>query len=325
MTLQFGGISPERCWEQLSRVPDFQGIDRPGFDRLLDHLRNERYLFESGGLLSLGDKAERVYGRKNFFELYAVFSSPVLYTVKTTSGRDIGSLEQDFVDRLVEDMTSFLLGGRAWTASHIDHADRVVRVREAPRGRKPSWGAFIPQILGFQLCQAMRQVLVDEAEYPYLHPSAAEVLREKREDLGPLLRRAARPVQVEAGTAWWWTFAGGRINHTLKYGLEILGGWKAVTDNVSLRIEGDGVTHAAIDAVIAQMSDDAFWEDAAMWRAILARLPEYRLSKFQPALPEAAAVEMVGAYLLDAAGTRGYLAGGRQDGEPPSIREIDGA
>lgn len=82
----------------------------------------------------MGLKAEKVYGRKNFLELYAVFSSPVLYRVSTQAGRDIGSLEQDFVDRLVEEMSSFLLGGRAWTVERVSHEDRVVVVREAPAG-----------------------------------------------------------------------------------------------------------------------------------------------------------------------------------------------
>jgi ATP-dependent Lhr-like helicase len=309
MALQFGGVSVERCWEQISRVPDFRGIARDEFDRVIGHLLREDYLFESGGLLSLGSRAERVYGRKNFFELYAVFSSPVLYTVKTQAGREIGSLEQDFVDQLVEEMTSFLLGGRAWTARRIDHGERIIHVTEAPRGKKPSWGGFIPQMLGFELCQEMRRVLVEETEYPYLHPTAAAALKEKREELGPLLRRRARPVQVEAGTAWWWTLAGGRINSTLKYGLEVLGGWKVVADNVALRIEGDGVTHGAIDEVAGRMADNGFWRDEAIWRTILARLPAFRLSKFQRALPEGIAVELVGAYLLDADGTRGYLGG----------------
>jgi ATP-dependent Lhr-like helicase len=42
-------------------------------------------------------------------------------------------------------------------------------------------------------------------------------------------------------------------------------------------------------------------------QALLARLPEYRLSKFQQALPDAFAVEMVGVYLLDVAGAAAFL------------------
>ena len=152
LTLQWGAISPERCWEQLSRVPDFRGIARPEFDEVIAHMTKEDYLLDTGGLLAMGLKAEKVYGKKNFLELYAVFSSPVLYRVVTQAGRDIGSLEQDFVDRLVEEMSSFLLGGRAWAVTRVSHDDRAVVVREAPGGQKPSWGGFVPQLLGFELC-----------------------------------------------------------------------------------------------------------------------------------------------------------------------------
>lgn len=159
LTLQFGPISAERCWEQLHLVPDFAGIGRDEFDRMVAHMVGTEYLFESGGLLSIGQKAERVFGRRNFMELYAVFSSPVLYRVQTATGRELGSLEQDFVDRLVEEMSAFLLAGRAWLVEHVHHEDKLVRVREAPRGQKPTWGGFVPALLGFELCQSMKQVL----------------------------------------------------------------------------------------------------------------------------------------------------------------------
>jgi ATP-dependent Lhr-like helicase len=35
----------------------------------------------------LGSKSERKFGRKNFTELFAVFSSPQTYTVQTGSGQ----------------------------------------------------------------------------------------------------------------------------------------------------------------------------------------------------------------------------------------------
>ena len=307
LALQFGAIDLSTAWEQLARVPDFAGITRPEVDALIEHLVREDFLFRADGKLSLGQRAERAFGRKNFLELYAVFSSPVLYRVVTAANQDIGSIEQDFADRLVAEMTSFLLGGRAWTVENVSHGDRLVRVRPAPRGQKPSWGGYLPQMLGFDVCQRIRRVLVDDVAYPYLHAAAAAALQERREDLGALLRRAVRPIQVEAGVARWWTFAGGRINYTLKYALEHLGGWKVVADNFLLRVEGDGVTHDTVGAVIDRIAGDAFWSDADAWRAILAKLPEYRLSKFQQALPEAASREMIGAYLLDAAGTRRFL------------------
>jgi ATP-dependent Lhr-like helicase len=98
MTLQFGAISADDCWEQLRRVPDFAGIERAEFDKLVAYMLKEDYLYESGGLLSMGDAAEQRFGRRNFQKLYSVFSTPQLYQVKTETDRDIGSLEQNFVD-----------------------------------------------------------------------------------------------------------------------------------------------------------------------------------------------------------------------------------
>lgn len=52
---------------------------------------------------------------------------------------------------------------------------------------------------------------------------------------------------------------------------------------------------------LARSEDDA--------HTVLSRLPEYRLSKFQPCLPEKYALEVVGAYLLDIPRTVAWLGG----------------
>jgi ATP-dependent helicase Lhr and Lhr-like helicase len=309
MSLQYGAISAERCWEQLRKVPDFRGIARSEFDQTVEHMKREAFLFESGGLLSMGEMAERAYGKKNFLELYAVFSSPMLYRVITAGGRDLGSLEQDFVDRLVEQMSSFLLGGRAWTVERVSHDDRVVVVREAPGGVKPSWGGFIPQLLGFELCQRMKKILIDPVRYPYVDERGSKHIAGKREDLGELLRRPGHAVQIDGSVARWWTFAGGRVNHTLKYGFEVAERWKVVADNFQLRMEGDGVGHESVRNAVGRMASADFWDSPDVRRALLARLPGYRLSKFQDCLPEKFALEVIENYLLDVTGTVRWLRG----------------
>jgi len=311
MTMQHGGISAERCWLLLSRVPDFRGISEAEYQALIAHMVREGYLFEAGGLLSMGRKAEAEFGKKNFLELYAVFSSPVLYKVQTESKRDLGSLEQSFVDRLVEDMSAFLLGGRAWLVVAVNHDERSVRVRPAPRGKKPSWGGFVPQFLGFEVCQAMKDVLTSDDDHAFLDPSAKRALAEWRGDLGALLRRT-QTLQFDGSDVTWWTFAGGRINQTLKYALEWKHGWKVVPDNFSIRIKGDGLGHDVVEEALEPMRRAEFWEATETRDALRARVPEYRLSKFQRVLPEAWQVEMVGAYLLDFEGTARWLIGGER-------------
>jgi ATP-dependent Lhr-like helicase len=308
MTHQHGGISAERCWQMLERVPDFREIRKEEYLALIEHMKSTEYLFESGGLLSMGRASERAFGKKNFLELYAVFSSPVLYRVETEAKRELGSLEQAFVDRLVEEMSSFLLGGRAWLVVAVNHRDRLIRVKPAPRGKKPSWGGFVPQFLGREVCQEMRAVLIGEEEYSFLDAKALASLAEWRLELGPLFRRETPAMQFDGDTLIWWTFAGGRINQTLKYALEWKGDWKVVPDNFALKIEGDGLGFKELERVIDVLCDSELWNDPEVRRALLAKIPEYRLSKFQKVLPDRLQAEMVGSYLIDLVGTPRFLA-----------------
>jgi ATP-dependent Lhr-like helicase len=50
---------------------------------------------------------------------------------------------------------------------------------------------------------------------------------------------------------------------------------------------------------IQRIQDPAFWEDEGLWESIIASLPNYRLSKFQPLLPRWVEREILGEYLLD--------------------------
>jgi ATP-dependent Lhr-like helicase len=309
MTLQFGAITAEDVWQQLSPVRDLSGISRAEYDELIAHMLEENFLYESGGQLSMGDKAEKVYGRKNFMELYAVFSSPTRYNVLTAQKQEIGSLEQNFVDSLVDNITTFLLGGRAWVVEYVNHSDRTVRVHSAPGGKRPSWGGYLPQMLSFELCQQIREILMGETEYPYINESLAEKLKDKREELGESLRRSALAVELEPGKAHIWTFAGGKINNTLRYIFSVLGGFEVTSDNFELQLKGDTVTHKGIDEVIGRMRDPEMWPNRSVLSAIVESVPEYRLSKFQRALPSQFSEEMVMNYLLDMEGARRLLEG----------------
>ena len=311
LTHEHGGISRERCWDVLSRVKDFREITREEYGELLEFMLLKDFLFEAGGLLSMGQKAEKVFGKKNFLELYAVFSTPVLYRVHTETGRDIGSLEQNFVDRLVESMTCFLLGGRAWMVLAVNHEEKIVRVQGAPRGTKPSWGGFIPQHLGFEVCQKMARVLCDDTEYAFVDERGMRAIREWRADLGELLGRNTDHIVLEDKYVAWWTFAGGRINHTLKYALECKSGIKVVADNFSLKISGKNAFGDSVRDALKEFRTQGYWQDLENRTKWLAKVPEYRLSKFQQALPPKFEVEMVGDYLLDFDGAGEFVRGER--------------
>jgi ATP-dependent Lhr-like helicase len=93
----------------------------------------------------------------------------------------------------------------------------------------------------------------------------------------------------------------------LKYGLLCHHDWKIAADNFKLKIEGDSVGQATLGLAIAQMKTAAFWENPSTQQFIQNQLPEYRLSKFQRALPEAYALELISHYLLNIPETVQFL------------------
>lgn len=317
MALAEEGVPPEAAWEHLSRVSDFKGIHRAEFERLIAWMLRDKSLVLLDGRLLLGPKAERRFGRRNFMELYAVFSSPQSYSVETTAGQPLGTLSQGFVDRLVEGVSCFLLGGRPWSVLRIVHEDRRLVVEAAPRGKKPTWGGFIPSFLGFELCQKIREVLTSGQSYAYLDEGAAASLAEERVGMEGITAEPMSGVFVGESEIRWWTFAGGRINTTLRHALEALGAsWKIVPDNFGLTIRGEDVTQHAFGELLERLREPEVWENEKLWRDVAEGLPSYRLSKFQPLMPPWVEREVVASYLLDVAGAWRWLSGKGQTGEP---------
>lgn len=307
LSLAHEGITAEDAWTHLSRVPDFRGIHRAEFDRLLAWMLRDESLVLLSGRLLIGPSAERRFGRKNFMELYAVFTSPQSYAVEQESGASLGTLNQNFVDRLVEGVSCFLLGGRAWVVHAINHADRVIKVRSAPSGRRPTWGGFLPQYLGFELSQKILSVLTGEDEPGYLGDEALSVLRRHREMHKGGLEAVRGGTEFDTDEVRWWTFAGGRINSTLRFALQALHPeWNVVTDNFLVRARG--ASQGDFREAVARLEDIEFWEDEALWRGVGASLPNYRLSKFQPLMPPWVEREMLANYLLDVAGAWRWVA-----------------
>ena len=310
MCLAGDGVRRDEAWDQLRLVPDFAGIHRAEFERLLAWMLRDRSLLEVGGRLVLGPRAGHRFGRRNFMELFAVFSSPQSYAVQTPAGQPLGTLNQGFVDRLVEGVSCFLLGGRAWAVLRIQHQDRRILVEPAPRGRQPTWGGYLPQFLGFDVCQAALEVLTGSDVPPYLHATAREILAARRADFDGILEPRVGGVEVADEEIRWWTFAGGRINGTLRHALEAVGGqWKVIPDNYLLKVRGEHLDERTFLEAVALLRELEFWEDDKLWQEVAASLPSYRLSKFQPLMPPWVEREVVASHLLDLEGTWRFLEG----------------
>lgn len=305
LSLEHDGVPPDDAWQTLSRVGDFAGIGRGEYDRLVEWLVRDEALVRVSGRLVIGPKVEKHFGRKNFREIYAVFESPQSYTVVTASSQQVvGTLEQDFVDLLVAGESAFLLAGRAWWVERVGHDERRVVVVPAPRGKEPSWGGILPRFLGFEVCQAMLAVVLGQGAVGWVSADAMAAIDDWRDSLAGVVDGRGGLVASDGSTRWW-TFAGGRINQTLKMVLVALEpAWRVSADNlgVSIRRDGGSVMPAEVRALVERLADPETWEATSLWDIVAMRLPSYRLSKFQVLMPPWIVHELLAGYLIDVEG-----------------------
>ena len=325
LILQEGGISRHRLLPWIEAAYPFSSVRPERLQELIDTMLAREILYEADGLLSLGQRGEKLYGRRHFFELYAVFTAPPVMRVMHGK-EDIGYIQATFVsmhDRNTGPLC-FRLSGRAWEVGQIDWSKSVLYVRPAEHGRVPSW-LGLPGTLSMQLCQAVMDVLARAGEETaWLSPAAASELRMLRESYAGLLADGTAPLEELPDGVLWHTFAGGAVNRLLAAGLEQKSGKRWVAGNLSLRCKDLPLAFAK-QAVreLAGLNWEQTAADAArgMARGIV--------SKFQPCLPEAAEDRLLAEKLLDLPGTLQFLGsfelgGVRATARPSSARLIDG-
>ena len=301
--LQEGGVSRHKVLAWVQDAYPFNGIDDEELRALLDTMLSRQILYEADGLLSLGARGEQLYGRKNFFELYAVFSSPPVFRVM--QGRDeVGHIQARFVQGHDEQKgpLCFRLGGRAWQVVQIDWPRATMMVRPADAGQVPSW-LGPPGVTSYEICQAIRETLASaDAAGATLTPAAAAELRAIREGYAELLALAAAPLESTAEGVVWHTFAGGAINRVLAAGLEHVTHQRWVSGNLSLRSKEAGLAEA--HAALAQLPG-LTWEPLVFAKA--RSMARGVVSKFQPCLPAEAEDRLLAEKFLDLAGTLRFV------------------
>ncbi|MSP17151.1 MAG: DEAD/DEAH box helicase [Myxococcales bacterium] len=305
LILQEGGLSRHKLLPWIGTAYPFSSIKPEELQQLIDTMVERQILYEADGLLSLGQRGERLYGRKNFFELYAVFTAPPVMRVQHGK-EDVGYIQAVFVsmhDRNKGPLC-FRLSGRAWEVGQIDWSKGVLHVRATEQGRVPNWQG-LPVVLSHPLCQAMMNVLLHEdaeQESGWLTHTAATELAAMRESYAGLLEEGTAPLEDQPDGVQWHTFAGGAVNRLLAAGLEQSSGKKWIAGNLSVRCKELPVT-AASEAIRSLAHVD--------WARVAADagrdMARGMLSKFQPCMPEDAEDRLLAERLLDQPGTLRFL------------------
>jgi ATP-dependent Lhr-like helicase len=311
LTLQETGVSRHRLLPWVHAAWPFSGISDGDANELLETMLSKDILYEADGILSLGRRGEALYGRKNFFELYAVFSAPPV--MRVMHGREeVGFVEAQFASLQPAEgsVLCFRLAGRAWQVVRAEWSKGILRVRPAEHGRVPNW-LGPPHLLSEKLCAAMRDILsVPGKEAEWATKAAAIELTSLRESYGEFLEPGATPLESYEDGVRWHTFAGGRVNHLLAAGLELHSGRRWIAGNLSLRCV-DGTLGQASQAISALPTTD--WDALAV--TVARRLARGTLTKFQPCLPKAAEEQLLVDRLLDLSATRAIV---QQGPRPPS-------
>lgn len=305
MTVQVeGGIPVADWWAWISRATPFQGLDVADRKELVDHMLAENILAESGGRYSLGERGEKLYGWKNFAELYAVFSAPQILKV-IWGVTEIGSIDVTFAQQEKLENLSFVLGARPWRAIGIDFAQGIVRVEPIASSKLARWQGR-SGLLGRELCQAMLELLVsDELDVEWSR-RAKDKLGEIRAEYRDAGAGSSAIVPDEYGLRWW-TFGGGKANNLLAQCLEERLGDKVVVDNLYIAFRGQAAkSAAAIRTAITELRDAGRPNDADALR-LAENCARGRLSKFQKCLPPRLESAFLAEVLTDPRAARAVL------------------
>jgi ATP-dependent Lhr-like helicase len=208
-TLERGEWPADEAISLLARC--FPELPSAGFRSMVEHMIQEAYLDSAEGLVRIGPRTEREFGRGHYRDLLASFSGAQLLT-----GR-CGSAEVGYIDPTMltgeDPHRLLLLAGRSWLVKEIEWSKRTVWLEPAKAGGKARWmgGA---RSLTREVCQGIRVALV-EGPTSAIHLS----LRGKNElaalqeelDLSPDADFMSRTEGSQMRT---WTFAGTKLNRT---------------------------------------------------------------------------------------------------------------
>lgn len=302
--VQQGGVGAGDFWPWVAGATSFADVTAADRAALVEHMLAAGILADQDGRLWLGPEGERRYGRANFRELYAVFDSPRLIQVRAGHD-DLGAVDAAFLATVDSDAErgAFLLAGKTWEIVTIEWERGICVVRPAPAGRAPRWNGGA-RFLGFDLCQGMREALLDPADDPALSQRARRVMETLRAEHAALADSPA-PFVESTKEITWWTFAGGAANLLLARLLEAALGPAVVSRNLSITLKDRaGQSLAAVHEVVRALAGRSgpTIEDAA--RHAAGAGARGRVSKFDPCLPPELFARLVVEGVLDVEGAR---------------------
>ena len=187
-----GELSPRVLAERVLTLSWLRKVSQEDFRILLRHLIATDHIqqTEQGGLI-VSLAGERVV---NSFKFYGVFQENEEYTVRSES-QELGTvvLPPPVGEKLA-------IAGHVWEVLDIDHKRHLVYCEQV-KGSIPAYFGECPGDLHTKILHRMRQVLLEEKQYPYLMKNAVARLDQARYTASR--SGAGRDVLIQLGGNMW--------------------------------------------------------------------------------------------------------------------------
>jgi ATP-dependent helicase Lhr and Lhr-like helicase len=248
LALQYGGIGQDDWRNELRGVSAFRDMDERDLASMISHMLTTGILRDEQGILWLGETGEAEYGYRHFMELFTAFISEPLIAVRH-GDRHIGNVHHTTFARWPDGDVVLVLGGHSWRVTHVDWKQRAAQVTPSGDEGRSRW-AGTGQPIRYELCQAMRDVLL-RAELPAtLSQRAVKALDELREDF-QWLDASSTAIVRKKDAVRWWTFGGLYANAAIASRLKTDHGYAVVPNNLAIKIAGEPSDSAVVNVIHA--------------------------------------------------------------------------
>lgn len=206
----FSRASWRDWWGSLSLMDDAPEV--------LEYLVDEEFLVEDTGLLIIGPRAEKEFGRRHFMELLSSFLAEKELRV-VTGTKEIGFVSPlSLPHRDARVQKPIVLGGRAWLVEDVDWARFLVTVSPMRERGDVRWQSDAIAF-SFEVMQARRDVLLGETPDVELSKRAESRLPLMRDEYLSEVDPAGLVLSRGVTGSTLWTWAGLRANATFLAGV----------------------------------------------------------------------------------------------------------
>jgi ATP-dependent Lhr-like helicase len=215
LALQQGGIGRSQWFQWVQGVYGYSQFPSESIAELQAWMLETEILSDTDGILWLGSNGESKFGRRNFLELFSVFTTPPIFHV--LHGRsEIGQVDESALLIKQEGPRLLSLGGRSWEVQHIDWQRKHAFVQPSELLAITKWpGSGIG--LSFCICRMMHKILCGSNSSERWSERCKTQIENLRSEFSWLRSEGLTLINEEQDRLALWTFAGAKANSIVAY------------------------------------------------------------------------------------------------------------